>query len=242
MWRLPRRRSLSQPMQPQGAQIFLTFRAAGLSGVNEHSFREHPMNIADRTTTPDRSAEILVLIRSAFAEKGFDGASMQDLARAAGMSVGNFYRYFPSKDAIIAGMAAYDMAEMEADFAEIQLSDDPIRDIRAKIRDKIRGECGDDARLWAEITAAAMRKPEIAAISCGVEDLVARNMTFVVAQLSGLPVEDAQARFGVQVRFIIMLVKSAAMRRISSTDPDLEDFVLKTIDDTLNTILSAARE
>ena len=42
--------------------------------------------------TEQRIAEIIVSVRTAFAEKGFDGASMQDLARAAGMSVGNFYR------------------------------------------------------------------------------------------------------------------------------------------------------
>ena len=48
-----------------------------------------------------RSTEILASVRQTFVEKGFDGASMQDLARAAGMSVGNFYRYFPSKAAII---------------------------------------------------------------------------------------------------------------------------------------------
>ena len=49
-----------------------------------------------------RSVEILEGVRRAFSEKGFDGASMQDLARACGMSVGNFYRYFPSKAAIVA--------------------------------------------------------------------------------------------------------------------------------------------
>ena len=43
-----------------------------------------------------RSAMILASVRRAFTEKGFDGASMQDLAREAGMSVGHFYRYFPS--------------------------------------------------------------------------------------------------------------------------------------------------
>ena len=48
-----------------------------------------------------REYEILDNIRHTFAEKGFDGASMQDLARAAGMSVGNFYRYFPSKAAMV---------------------------------------------------------------------------------------------------------------------------------------------
>ena len=46
-------------------------------------------------TTPDRrQTDILEAVHGTFVEKGFDGASMQDLARAAGMSVGNFYRYF----------------------------------------------------------------------------------------------------------------------------------------------------
>ena len=51
-----------------------------------------------------REAEILAAIRRAFAAKGFDGASMQYLAREAGMSVGNFYRYFPSKAAMVEAM------------------------------------------------------------------------------------------------------------------------------------------
>lgn len=191
--------------------------------------------------SPDRSAEILIRIRSAFAEKGFDGASMQDLARAAGMSVGNFYRYFPSKDAIIAAMAAYDMAEMEEDFAAIRLAADPLPLIREKIRFKIEG-CAEHGRLWAEITAAAQRKPEIAAISCGVEDLVARNLVQVFARLSGLPEEEAQARFGAQVRFVILLVKSAAMRHAAQPDPEVEALVMRTIDDTLTAITPAARE
>jgi len=193
------------------------------------------------STATERGAEILASIRSAFAEKGFDGASMQDLARAAGMSVGNFYRYFPSKDAIISAMAAYDMAEMEADFAALHAAADPIAEIRAKIRFKIGDGCAENGRLWAEITAAALRKPEIAQISCGVEEMVARNMVELMARLGGIPVERAQERFAPRIRFIVMLVKSAAMRRISTTDPEVEALVLKTIDDTLNDILSDAR-
>ena len=58
-----------------------------------------------------RGSDILERIKAVFAEKGFDGASMQDLARSAGMSAGNFYRYFPSKDAIIAAMVERDLAD-----------------------------------------------------------------------------------------------------------------------------------
>ena len=38
----------------------------------------------------DEMRQLLEGVRQAFAEKGFDGASMLDLARACGMSVGNF--------------------------------------------------------------------------------------------------------------------------------------------------------
>ena len=73
----------------------------------------------------DRTALILESVKRAFAEKGFDGASMQDLARAAGMSAGNFYRYFPSKDAIVSAMIMRDLAEVKADFACLLASPDP---------------------------------------------------------------------------------------------------------------------
>ncbi len=51
-------------------------------------------NLRAPTAIDRRQMDILEAVHSTFVEKGFDGASMQDLARAAGMSVGNFYRYF----------------------------------------------------------------------------------------------------------------------------------------------------
>jgi AcrR family transcriptional regulator len=51
---------------------------------------------------------------------------MQDLARAAGMSVGNFYRYFPSKAAIVQAMCGYGHGrESSSEFADVQTSDAP---------------------------------------------------------------------------------------------------------------------
>ena len=73
-----------------------------------------------------RVAEILGSARVAFAEKGFDGASMQDLAKSVGMSVGNFYRYFPSKAAIVEAIVMGDLADMDRDFKAIITSDDPM--------------------------------------------------------------------------------------------------------------------
>ncbi|WP_139786459.1 TetR/AcrR family transcriptional regulator, partial [Klebsiella variicola] len=48
-----------------------------------------------------RRAEIVAAAQRCFAEKGLHGASVADIAREAGLSVGQLYRIFASKEAII---------------------------------------------------------------------------------------------------------------------------------------------
>lgn len=65
-------------------------------------------------STPDHSetkgakakANILATAVRLFREHGFDQTTMRDVARAAGMSVGAAYHYFPSKEAMV--MAYYE--------------------------------------------------------------------------------------------------------------------------------------
>ena len=109
------------------------------------------------SSRPMRTHLDLDAVRQAFVTKGFDGASMQDLARAAGMSVGNFYRYFPSKAAIVQAMCGYDLAEIEGEFAQIQTSDTPMICLRDRILNHFSEESLKDGQLWAEITAAEVR-------------------------------------------------------------------------------------
>lgn len=46
-----------------------------------------------------------------FRRKGFDGATMRDIAKEAGLSLGAAYHYFPSKDALV--MAYYEWTQEE---------------------------------------------------------------------------------------------------------------------------------
>jgi AcrR family transcriptional regulator len=48
-----------------------------------------------------------------FRERGFDTATMRDIAAAAGMSLGAAYHYFPSKDAIVLAYYEHISAETE---------------------------------------------------------------------------------------------------------------------------------
>lgn len=197
-----------------------------------HSF--HP---ADQ-----RSAAILQSVRSAFAEKGFDGASMQDLARAAGMSAANFYRYFPSKSAIVDALITHDLQEMEQDFTRLIACDHPIESFRALLRQRIpeHQNCNDGV-LWAEITAAAQRKPDIWACAGRMESTIRGYMLGVFAAETGWPIARVTEVFSAHAAFIIVLFKSASMAATMPGDirGPMTDMILSTIDRTLDDIISA---
>ena len=75
----------------------------------------------------DRRDEILAAAQRCFVRSGFHGASMQDICAEAGMSPGNLYRYFPSKEALVAGIAERDRAEVAQQFASADLSHGLLR-------------------------------------------------------------------------------------------------------------------
>jgi AcrR family transcriptional regulator len=183
--------------------------------MNVH-FHMAPMNshvhALSTDPSPDpRVAEILERIKGVFAAKGFDGASMQDLARAAGMSAGNFYRYFPSKGAIIEAMVLSDLAGLEADFARIMQHASPREALRITIWRRLTEEVDEDRPLWAEIEAAAARRPEIAAIQATVNRAIRTYLLRIFSRVSGLTEDEATARFGTAADLLILLVRGAAM-------------------------------
>ena len=189
-----------------------------------------------------RGNEILDQIRGTFAEKGFDGASMQDLARAAGMSVGNFYRYFPSKAALVEAIILRDMDLVRADFEDVLAAPDPMARLREVLHRRIKVEtCKADPSLWAEITAMAHRRPEVAAICIQMEAEIIRLLIGVIARVRGLALPEAEARFGAHAGLIVLLVKSWALEdpgKLAATS-GLEALLLKTIERTLDEIASA---
>jgi AcrR family transcriptional regulator len=186
-----------------------------------------------------RIAEILGLVRKAFVEKGFDGASMQDLARSAGMSVGNFYRYFPSKDAIVEALVAWDMDEIDQDFAHILQAPDPMSVLRNLLAEHVMdNSCDDEGALWTEICAAAKRKPSIAEVSARMEAAIADRLVSVF-QLASQNTDPARKKvFVTEARMLVLLVKASKMQGLAVADGDaeLKLRVLRSIDDILNSL------
>ncbi len=204
---------------------------------------QHQATFARSASEQDeRMAAILVSVRDAFIEKGFDGASMQDLARAAGMSVGNFYRYFPSKSAIVAAIVGMDLREVEAEFATIATSPDPLGTLRTILGQHIDGTCAGDCALFAEITAAALRKAEIGGIVGKLEAEIHSYLVAVFALITGRTHEDAARRYGGHAGLVMMMIKANGMRRPtgSKAETDLNEMILRTIDRTLDEIANDA--
>jgi AcrR family transcriptional regulator len=192
---------------------------------------------------PDqRQSDILDAVRDAFVEKGFDGASMQDLARAAGMSVGNFYRYFQSKDAIIAAIVMRDLADVEREFAAIIGSDDPLAMLRVVLKEHIEGTCQTDGALWAEITASARRKPEIRAVVGELESCIRTYLTTVFATVTRTSPTESAKRYAGHASLIMMLVKGSGMRLpdADERESDLDALILRTIDRVLEEVAADA--
>src|SRR5918995_5580677 len=70
--------------------------------------------------TSERRTQILNAAERSFCRSGFHRTTMQDVAAEAGMSPGNLYRYFPSKDALVAGLCERDRAGLANEFAEVR--------------------------------------------------------------------------------------------------------------------------
>lgn len=105
---------------------------------------------------------ILSAAMACFARSGFHKASMQDICAEAGMSAGNLYRYFRSKEAIIAAIAEAERVRNAALFELLERAEDPVRGLIELARCYLRDMQGRDApMLCTEIIAEALRNPEI---------------------------------------------------------------------------------
>jgi TetR/AcrR family transcriptional repressor of uid operon len=112
----------------------------------------------------DRRAEILDAARRCVARTGFHQTSMQEICTEAGMSPGNLYRYFPSKESIIAAIAERDRAEVGQELGAAQFTDDFFATFEALARHHLVERNADDVGLCTEMVAESRRNPAIGRI------------------------------------------------------------------------------
>jgi TetR/AcrR family transcriptional regulator, repressor for uid operon len=127
------------------------------------------MRRANAQLQSDRRAEILAAAQRCFVRSGFHGASMQDICAEAGMSPGNLYRYFPSKEALIAGIAERDRAEVARQFASVDLAQGLFNVLEGMAQHYFSKYPMERVLLCTEVMAESRRNPEIARISAAFD-------------------------------------------------------------------------
>jgi AcrR family transcriptional regulator len=110
----------------------------------------------------DRRVTILDAAERCFARSGFHQASMNEICLEAGMSPGNLYRYFPSKEAIIAGIAERNRADAAESFAAAAQAEHFFEGMEQLARHHLVDRSEQEIALCTEIMAESRRNPAIA--------------------------------------------------------------------------------
>ncbi|ONI90021.1 TetR family transcriptional regulator [Saccharothrix sp. ALI-22-I] len=137
-----------------------------------------------RTVDPaKREAKRLQILEAAarcFARKGFGQTRTADICAEAGMSPGNLFYYFGSKQDIFAAVVEQDGADTEALFADLSAAEP--WDALTKFFDLVIALAADAeyARLTLEISAQAHRDERIAALVATNDQLVRSGLADLV--------------------------------------------------------------
>lgn len=180
------------------------------------------MRKPDETLHEDRRHRILDAAGTCFARTGFHQTTMQDVAAEAGMSPGNIYRYFPSKDALIAGMTERDRARILQDFAAIHDAPDMMDALARLARKHLIEEPSGDACMALEIWAEAARNPVVGSMIAGIEGAVHEGLCDVLLKAKQQGRMAHAANVDSVARFIGTLVDGLFKRRALEKDFDGE--------------------
>jgi AcrR family transcriptional regulator len=138
---------------------------------NECSFYIRPMPRVSQAHLDARRRQILDAARRCFVRNGFHATSMQDVLGEANLSAGAVYRYFRSKDEIIAAIAGEAVAEVSGalhsafDAADPPPLDEVLGAAFLAVQ-RVDAEQGM-ARLALQVWGEAVRSPALAEVLKG---------------------------------------------------------------------------
>jgi TetR/AcrR family transcriptional regulator, repressor for uid operon len=164
-----------------------------------------------RTADAERRAHIVAAAERAFVRFGFHATTMQQVADEAGMSAGNLYRYFPSKEAIVEGLCMADQVQRTEVFSELIGRLDLRQAFATTLREHLLSRPTEKARMIVEIWAEAGRNPRVAAITATVDADVLAGLTKVLHA-----VEAARATFDPEfAATVIFTLVSGLFKRLA---------------------------
>lgn len=177
----------------------------------------------------------------AFAAHGFHGTGIAQIAQASGIAVGQIYRDFANKEAIVAAIVERDLEAFlsESGLCAAGASGDPAA-VRQWIRDFVACDREPEGgRLIAEIMAEAARNERIAEIARDLQQRLRGELTAALQLL--VPATSDPERFDRVAEMIHTIASGVFHRRV--IDPDEPcPAVIDTLMGCINTAIDQLRD
>ena len=106
----------------------------------------------DDSYLESRRRQIMDAAITCFARDGFHRTTMQDIVAQTGLSAGAIYRYFPSKEDIVAAIATEHRTAESAAFSAVTTSDDVGDALRLLAQDTLGRLAEPDEQRWRRVT------------------------------------------------------------------------------------------
>lgn len=162
----------------------------------------------------DRRTAILDAAERCFARAGFHGSSMQAICAEAGMSAGNLYRYFPSKEALTEGLIERDLAEASQNFAMLDQAEDIWTAFGALGRHYLVDRPREEIAVWIETMAEVSRNPQIAGMQQRCDTVIRTHLTGVLRTAQSRGMASATADIDAICEFMMTFADGLLLRRV----------------------------
>jgi AcrR family transcriptional regulator len=198
--------------------------------------------VADEDSSKRR--QILDGARKVFLDLGFDGASMGEIARAAGVSKGTLYVYFADKSRLFEAIVEQEALEQ----GEIKFNFDPARDVTTTLREFGKAYIALICRPGGgsairTVMAIAERMPEVGRryYECVLEKTINRLATYLDAHVKAgeLTIDDCQLAAS---QFMLMCQASLFLPFIfQAAPPPSQERITTVIESAVRMFLAAYR-
>ncbi|MEU5258464.1 TetR/AcrR family transcriptional regulator [Amycolatopsis sp. NPDC021455] len=189
-----------------------------------------------RTVDPAKHAAkrraIVDAAAGCFAEKGFERTTTADICRAAGISSGSLFHYFPSKRAVFTAIFTDDAAETAERLEAAAKTDDPLAALLDVVTE-LAGQLAHPAvvRLVLEAAAQAARDDEFAQLIHRNDGALRDGLAVLIGRAEDAGLIDSGVTPRAAAGWVAGLIDAMISR--ASLDPDLdlaaEQAILRTI-------------
>jgi AcrR family transcriptional regulator len=190
----------------------------------ERSLYDAPMPRVSQQYRDARRREILEAAARCFAENGFHSTSMQDFFTASGLTAGLVYRYFSTKDELIASVAGEALEQLLASVDEAIRAQPPpgVEDVIGRLLRTLDAldERERITRIAVQVWAEALHNPSVGPIVTAGIARVGESLATLVRNAQAAGQIDPGIDVAFAARALLSLVPGFIVQR--ALDPGLD--------------------